>query len=77
MKELRYVVVILLLMSFGLALAVPAEDDAETSYDESETLPYESTPLFSAPTQASTLTTQADLGIPSVFFNSSTKRDRR
>jgi hypothetical protein len=39
--------ILLVLMSFGLSLAVPAEDVPETSYDESEALPYESTPVFS------------------------------
>jgi len=51
------------LLVFGVSLAVPAEDVPETSYDESETLPYEGTPLFSiaAPLVASR-TTQAAPG---------------
>jgi hypothetical protein len=47
MSEPRVVLILLVLMSFGLSLAVPAEDVRETAYDESEALPYECTPLFS------------------------------
>jgi len=47
MRKSRSIVALLLFLGFGTSLAVPAEDLPETAYDESETLPYESTPLFS------------------------------
>ena len=47
MKTVRFVFVLLLTVVLGLFLAVPAEDVPETAFDESETLPYEGTPLFS------------------------------
>jgi len=43
----RSVLVLSLVLVLGLSFAVPAEDIPETAYDESETLPYESAPLFS------------------------------
>jgi hypothetical protein len=47
MRKPRSVLVLLLLLVFGVSLAVTAEDVPETPYDESETLPYESTPTLS------------------------------
>ena len=47
MRKSRSILVLLVLLGFGVSLAVPEEDAPETPYDESETLPYESTPLFS------------------------------
>jgi hypothetical protein len=47
MKESRSALVVLLLLSFGVSLPVSTEDVPETPYDESETLPCESTPVFS------------------------------
>ena len=41
------ILVLCVLLGFGVSLAVPAEDVPETSYDESEAVPYESTPVFS------------------------------
>ena len=46
-KTVRFAFVLLLTIVLGLFLAVPAEDVPETCFDESETLPYEGTPLFS------------------------------
>ena len=46
MRTSRFAVV-LLLLCFGLSLAVPADDVPETGYNESEALPYEGTPVFS------------------------------
>jgi len=46
MKELRCLVVLAVALVFGLSFALPAEDIPETPYDESETLPYECTPVF-------------------------------
>ena len=47
MKRLRYTWLFVVLLVMGLSLAVPAEDLAETAYDESEALPYESAPQIS------------------------------
>jgi hypothetical protein len=47
MRKLGSAIVFSVILTFGLSLAVPAEDVPETSFDESESLPYESTPLFS------------------------------
>jgi hypothetical protein len=47
MKKPRSALVILVLLVLGLSCAVPAEDLAETAYDESEALPYEGTALIS------------------------------
>jgi hypothetical protein len=69
------------LLGFGVSLAVPAEDVAETAYDESEALPYESTPLFSIEVpQASAriAKAKAELSCDSPLrFNSLTKRCQR
>jgi hypothetical protein len=46
-KPRSALVLLLLLLVFGVSLAVPAEDVLETPYDESESMPYEKTPLFS------------------------------
>lgn len=43
----RYsVVAFSLILIFGLSLGIPGEDSPGTAYDESETAPCESTPLF-------------------------------
>ena len=47
MRKPRCILVLLVVLGFGLYLAIPAEDVPETAYDESEAVPYESTPLFS------------------------------
>ena len=47
MRNLRSAFVLLLAVVFGLSLAVVPEDVPETAFDESETQPYESTPMFS------------------------------
>ena len=39
--------VLLIAVVLGLSVAVSAEDVPETAYDESESLPYESTSVFS------------------------------
>ena len=69
------ILVFCLLLSFSVSLVVPAEDVPETAYDESESLPYEGTPLFSIVVPlAAARTTQAvpnslrhKLGAPSPF----------
>src|SRR5690242_385969 len=47
---------LLVLVAFGLSLALPAEDLAETAYDESETLPCQSAACI---TQATLLSVTA------------------
>jgi hypothetical protein len=47
MSKLRCILVVLATLTLCLSSAVPMEDDPETAYDESESLPYEMTPLLS------------------------------
>ncbi len=47
MRGYVYTLLILGVLVFGLSLAVQAEDVPETPYDETEELPYESTPRVS------------------------------
>ena len=47
MRRRCYILVLFVLLVFGVSLAVPAEDVPETAYDESESLPCESTSVFS------------------------------
>ena len=53
MSKLRCILVVLAVFALSLSFAVPEEDVPETPYDESEALPYESTPLFSIMLQES------------------------
>lgn len=46
-KPRRFFLVLFVLLSFGVSLMLQAEEVLEAPYDESETLPYEGTPLFS------------------------------
>jgi len=48
MRRPCFILILFVLLSFGVSLAIPAEDMPETAYDESEALPYEGTPLFSS-----------------------------
>lgn len=70
------VLLLLLLLGLGVSLAVPVEDVPETPYDESETLPYENTPVFSITvTQASGRIAKAELNCGSLLhFDSLMKR---
>ena len=45
--KLGFAVVFLMILTFGLFVAFPAEDLPETAYDESEAPPYEVVSLFS------------------------------
>ena|SRR5215469_6973503 len=47
MRVLRVAVVLFAALTLSLSFTVPAEDVPETAQDESESLPYETTPLFS------------------------------
>jgi hypothetical protein len=75
MRRRCSILVLFVLLAFGLSLAVPAEDVPETVYDESETLPCESTPPFSIvvplvaarTTQAPLGSLQLESGAPSLF----------
>ena len=46
MAKLRIGLALLAAITLGLSLAIPGVDAPETSYDESESLPYENTPAF-------------------------------
>jgi hypothetical protein len=46
MRNARSAIVFLVVLTLGLSLAVVAENLPETAFDESETQPYESTPLL-------------------------------
>jgi len=48
MQVARCSLAVLAALVLCLSFAIPADDVLETSYDESETLPYESTPVFSS-----------------------------
>jgi hypothetical protein len=48
MRRPRSAIVFLMILTIGLSLAVLPEDVAETAFDESEALPYESTASFSS-----------------------------
>ncbi len=76
MRKPRCALIFLVLLVLGLSLAVPAEDLPETAYDESETLPFEGTSLFSTEVpQASARIAKADLSCDSLLrFNSLMKR---
>jgi hypothetical protein len=47
MRKPRSALALLLLLGFSVSFSVPAEDVPETAHDESESLPYEMTPLAS------------------------------
>jgi hypothetical protein len=71
----RCAVVFLMVLTFGVSLALPAEDVLDAVYDESEALPYEViTPVSIVVSPLSARTTQAvqnsldrKLGVPSRF----------
>ena len=46
MRRRPPILILLVLLSMSVFLSVPAEDVPETSYDESEEMAYEETPLF-------------------------------
>jgi hypothetical protein len=71
--------ILLLLLSFSVCQALPAEDVPETAYDESEGLPYEATPLFSIVVpQASARIGKASLSCDSqLHYKPLTKRCER
>ena len=81
MRRPCFILILFVLLSFGVSLAIPAEDMPETAYDESEALPYEGTPLFSIEVpQASAriAKAKAELSCDSLLgFNSLTKRCKR
>ena len=75
MTKSRFAIVFLMFLALGLSVGLPAEDVMDTTYDESEAVPFEGAPLFSiaAPT-VTARTTQKGLsslplesGAPSLF----------
>jgi hypothetical protein len=76
MSRLRCVLVVLAAFALSLSFAVPAEDVPETPYDESEALPYESTPPFSVMLQESARVLQSMLTPTFPFcFHPTARRD--
>jgi hypothetical protein len=75
MRKPRCVLILLVLLGLCLCPVVPAEDVPETAYDESEALPYETTPLYliGVP-QASARAAKAELS--GDFLNSLTKHGK-
>jgi hypothetical protein len=72
MRKPCFILIIFVLLAFGGSLAVPAEDVPETAYDESETLPYNGTPLFSiAAPQTSSRIAKAELRCGFLFRSAS------
>jgi hypothetical protein len=62
MSKPRCALALFMALVFGLSCAVPTEDLAETPYDESESLPFESIPVFYiAPALALLAITQTSL----------------
>lgn len=60
--------VLIAALAVGLSLAIPAEDVPETAYDESESLPCETAPIFSIePPQTLARITQPILNSGSAF----------
>jgi hypothetical protein len=47
MRKPRCALLLFVFLILGLSLGVPAQDVPETTYDESESLPYEGTPSIS------------------------------
>lgn len=71
-----FTIVLLMLLSLGLSLSLPAEDVLDAVYDESEAVPYEGTSLFSidAPLSSARIA-KAEVNRNSVLhFNSLMKR---
>ena len=79
MRKARFAFLFFVLLVFGFSLAVPAENLPETAYDESEGLPYGSTPLFSnvisqaAAPKAQDVRSAVDLGSRALFPFTSTR----
>ena len=76
MRRRCSILVFCVLLGFGVCLVVPAAEDVEeTTYDESEGLPFEGTPLFSSVVplvkartpQAVSSSLHPRLGAPSLF----------
>jgi hypothetical protein len=79
MKWPRSALILFVLLGFSVSLAVPAQDVAETVYDESEGLPYQAISQFSIlGSQPSARLTKATLNCGSVpRFSSLTERCMR
>ncbi len=69
MRVFRSTLVLFSILVMGLSLAVPADDLPETAYDDSESQPYEMTPLLSAQVvQEPVSALQVVSSAPSVLF---------
>ena len=78
MRRVQFATVFLVSLTLGLSLDVPMEDLSDTVFDESETLPYESTPLFRITVQVSSRIPQPVLKLGSPFhLGSLTRRCER
>jgi hypothetical protein len=55
MRVVRFALVLLAAFTLSSSFVIPADDVLETPYDESEALPYETTPSFSIIQQESAL----------------------
>ena len=70
MRVLRSALVVLATFALSVSFAVSAEDLPETSYDESESLPYEMTPPLSGDlAQESAPTLHVATTVPSSLFS--------
>ncbi|MGH9642693.1 MAG: hypothetical protein ACRD3Q_09720, partial [Terriglobales bacterium] len=72
----RLVLAFLMILGLGISLGLPAQDVLDAVCDESETLPYESTPLVSdgivraaAPAMKATLFAQAPQTVPAKMMD--------
>jgi len=80
MPKTRFAIIFLVSVTLGLFLAVPMPDLPETAFDESDTPPYESTPLFSSvvfkPSTQPAYPTRPSGPLVRVAFTSACRRNR-
>jgi hypothetical protein len=74
MTRSRSALVLLVALVLSVSFAVPAEDVPETAYDESESLPCESTPVVSVATPETVEEAPAVRAGPSQLLRTSLKR---
>lgn len=66
MRNFLPFLVLLLTSMFGVSLVLPAQDILETPYDESESLPLESTPVFSIQVRSFTSSVPGGLSMAAI-----------
>jgi len=76
MRKPRSALIFFVLLVLSLTLAVPAEDVLETTYDESETQPYEAIPHFSILSLTAGCTSQAHLSGVRLHFGAPSRLAR-